>query len=159
MSRVNVTAQYLDGSSYTGWFDPEKAGCFPESIYWDGNNRRGKMSHLQAGSQCLYRTAGGRWVCHHDGHREFNGPVYYEFITDEQAREWLIENGDDEAVTQYFGELPEESGPGRPEIGGKVLLRLGEMLPRVDEWAAAKDVSRAEAVRRLLSAAMDADPV
>lgn len=41
-------------------------------------------------------------------------------------------------------------GAGRPEIGGKVHVALGDLLPRVDAYAAAQTVSRAEAIRQLL---------
>lgn len=40
--------------------------------------------------------------------------------------------------------------PGRPAIGGAVHVRLGDALPRVDEWARRNEVTRAEAVRRLV---------
>ncbi len=42
-------------------------------------------------------------------------------------------------------------GPGRPEIGGAVHLRLGELLDQVDEWARERNISRSAAVRRLIS--------
>lgn len=40
--------------------------------------------------------------------------------------------------------------PGRPAIGGAVHVRLGDVLARVDEWAERNEVTRAEAVRRLV---------
>lgn len=46
--------------------------------------------------------------------------------------------------------------PGRPVIGGKVQVRLGDLLPLVDAWAAEQGIERAEAVRRLVSAGLDA---
>lgn len=48
------------------------------------------------------------------------------------------------------------SPAGRPEIGQPVNLRLGdELLARVDDYAAHTNRSRAEAVRFLLTAALD----
>jgi hypothetical protein len=44
-----------------------------------------------------------------------------------------------------------ERGPGRPEIGEPVNVRLGDLLPRVDEFAASRDLSRAAAIRELVS--------
>lgn len=42
-------------------------------------------------------------------------------------------------------------GRGRPAIGGAVLVRLGDLLPQVDAWAAEHGVKRAEAIRQLIS--------
>src|SRR3979490_2893362 len=42
------------------------------------------------------------------------------------------------------------AGPGRPEVGGAVHVRLGSLLPAVDKWAELEGVSRAEAVRQLV---------
>jgi hypothetical protein len=39
---------------------------------------------------------------------------------------------------------------GRPEIGGAVHVRLGELVGRVDEYASATGSTRADAVRRLV---------
>ena len=44
---------------------------------------------------------------------------------------------------------------GRPQIGPKVQVRLGEeTLESVDEFAAKVEVSRAEAIRRLVIAGL-----
>ena len=65
---------------------------------------------------------------------------------------------DDQLVEQYFGALPDESGPpvGRPPVGGTVSTALGEdRLKAVDAWAADNGgVTRAEAIRRLLDTAL-----
>lgn len=47
---------------------------------------------------------------------------------------------------------------GRPAIGEKVQVRLGALLPRVDAFAARRGINRAEALRRLLAEALDAQP-
>jgi len=46
---------------------------------------------------------------------------------------------------------------GRPKIGGEVQVRLGDLLPDVDAWAADNGVKRAEAIRRLVLAGLRAD--
>ena len=43
-----------------------------------------------------------------------------------------------------------QDSAGRPEIGGAVHVRLGDLLRQVDEWAAARAMTRAEAVRKLV---------
>jgi hypothetical protein len=41
--------------------------------------------------------------------------------------------------------------PGRPEVGGIVQVRLGDILDQVDAWREPHGLSRAEAVRRLVA--------
>ncbi|MFI6510160.1 hypothetical protein ACIBCT_21355 [Streptosporangium sp. NPDC050855] len=157
MARVNVYSRdpYED-KTLLGWFDP--ATCvenIDEDTRWNGNNHIGIMSGGQVGYERLYRTKGGRWVRYYNFTNEFNGPEYYEFLTDEAARDWLIKNGNDEIVEKYWGELEEERGPGRPEVGSATNLRLGdELTKRVDAERQAGE-SRAAAVRRLLEKALD----
>ncbi|NGO42884.1 hypothetical protein G6048_12135 [Streptomyces sp. YC419] len=50
-----------------------------------------------------------------------------------------------------MSEQPGERGPGRPQIGGRVQVRLGELLDDVDRFAAENGYSRAEAVRALVA--------
>ena len=49
---------------------------------------------------------------------------------------------------------PHPEGPGRPATGGRdpmMSIRLPrELIDRVDEWAKLNDISRSEAVRRLI---------
>lgn len=115
--RINV---YRDASqidldkpvTLLGWFNPNGAEVFKEPRPWNGENHVGLISGLQAGSERLYLTAGGRWVRHYDARGQYNGPEFYEFITPSMAREWLLRCGDqDEAVVRLFGEIEEESGP------------------------------------------------
>lgn len=49
----------------------------------------------------------------------------------------------------------EASGAGRPEVGPAVNVRLGELLSRVDEFAASHAMSRAAAIRELISRGLD----
>lgn len=162
MSRVNVYAVHGEHdynqapAELLGWFDPAKAECFEQDKNWDGSNMVGVMSGSQWVDEYLYRTKGGRWVRNHDATRYCNGPDTYEFLTDEQARDWLLRSGNhDDAVGRFFGEVEEEKGPGRPGIGGAVHVRLGDgNLSRVDAWAGAEGISRAEWVRRAVEDAV-----
>ncbi|MFY9114685.1 MAG: CopG family transcriptional regulator [Dethiobacteria bacterium] len=53
------------------------------------------------------------------------------------------------------GRVDVTRGPGRPEIGPPVIIRLPEELIReLDRRAEAKGISRAEVVRRLLAEAL-----
>jgi len=152
MARVNVIDP--ETRELVGWFDDEKAERFAEDRDWNGSNWISVATGSQWHHEALYRTAGGRWVL--NSWSQFQGvPERYEFISDARAREWLLKNGHDEAVQRFFGEIEEERGPGRPEIGPAIQVRLpAELLRRVEDWAQAQGVSRAEAVRRLLEAAL-----
>lgn len=164
MSRVNVydTADTTDPYGYVrkpeliGWFDPSKAERFDQDTEWDGHNMTGVLTGSQWVDEYLYRTSGGRWVRNHDATRYCNGPDIYEFLTDEQAKDWLLRSGNhDEAVERFFGAIEDEKGPGRPEIGGRVTIALGSAnLASVDAWAENEGISRAEWVRRAVEAAV-----
>lgn len=156
MQRIRITERDEFTGDVTGvsWFDRDAAEQFEEGTFWDGNNRRGLISNLQAGHECLYRTKGGLWVRHYDATSEFNGPEYYEFITDDAARVWLLRAEEDTAVEKYFGELEDEKGPGRPEVGPATNVRLGEELTAKVDAARLDGESRAAAIRRLLDVAL-----
>lgn len=94
-----------------GWFDDAKARAFNEGKRWTGQTNVGRMSGLQIGYERLWLTDGNRWVREHESTNEFNGPHYYEFITPETARQWLLSNDDDDVVEELFGPLEEEVGP------------------------------------------------
>ena len=140
MTRVNIYAAdgYGDpGTELAGWFDINKAEAWTDANY----DRTGH-------GEGIYRTAQGRWVL--DG---ITGRCVY--ITPDEACKWLLASSKDEAVTKYFGPVEDERGPGRPEIGPPVLIRFGDdLLARVDAYATEHDIKRAEAVRRLVAAAL-----
>jgi len=47
------------------------------------------------------------------------------------------------------------SRPGRPEIGPPINIRLGnELLTRIDNYAARQAISRAQAIRQIVKAAL-----
>lgn len=160
MSRVNVyTTDDITGEkTLQGWFDTASlVEEIDEATYWDGNNSRGVISGLQLGNEQLLRTSGGRWITRYDGRREYNGPLTFTFITDAQAREWLLRCEFDDIVEKYFGEVEEERGPGgRPEVGNAVHIRLGELLARVDLAAARQGKTRAAFIRTLIEDALNA---
>lgn len=142
-----------------GWFDLDAAETVAvEGTYWDGDNHRGIVSGLQTSRAVLYRTKGGRWVEHCDGRNEFNGPDKWTFLTDDEAREWLIKAEDEDKLQQWFPDTPDESGPnlgGRPAVGPKVEVRLDpDVLAKVDSRATKEGVKRAEMLRRLIVAGL-----
>jgi len=160
MTRVNVYSkpgEYAGpcaGAELLGWFDTSSAEIFEQGKEWNGSNMVGVLTGSEWVDEYLYRTKGGRWVLNKDAHRYMNGPDTYEFITDAEAQDWLLRSeANDEAVTRYFGEIAEEEdrrAPGRPAIGTAVNVRLGDdLLAMVDQYAAERSISRAEAIRRL----------
>ena len=156
-----ITIHDADGVRL-GYFDLDAAThILEEESYWDGSNHRGKVSGLQTTRSDLYRTKGGRWVEHCDARREFNGPDRWSFLTDDEARDWVIKSGGDEAesvLAEHFPDAPDESGPslgGRPTVGPKVETRLAEEdIEKVDQRAKEEGVSRAEMLRRLIVAGL-----
>jgi hypothetical protein len=136
---------------HDGWFDLAKADNYPGDTEYDAQS--GDLVDTNVGrnrTQTMYRTAQGRWVLgtfsSYVGERD-----RYVGVDPDIAREWLIFNGHDSAVAEHFGLIPEERGPGRPEIGGRVNLRLGDgLLTAVDRFASDRGFSRADAIRRLV---------
>lgn len=154
MTRVNITDN--DGG-LVGWFDPDRAVEYQEDTYWDGQNLVSVNPVGQFGHQHLFYTAGGRWVLYTWSQYQGVKPCY-EFVELEQAREWLLLNAKDAAVQEHFDSVEDERGPGRPEVGNAISVRLGDLLPRVDRWAALGGLNRATAVRELLAAGLDSQP-
>lgn len=150
MARINITEvdEWTGEPTVVGWFDSTKVTVFKEDTEWDGNNIVSAIPGCAPyGHQQLIRTAGGRWVLNSWSQWE-GSPDVYEFIDDDRAREWLILNHKDEAVTKHFGQIEDERGPGRPEVGNAVHVRLGDLLPGLDAYAAEHGVNRAEAIRQ-----------
>jgi hypothetical protein len=152
MARVNV---FDECGELEGWFDEAKAEEFKEATRWDGSNHISIATGSQWDHQALYRTAGGRWVLH--SWSQWQGrPERYRFITDAEAQTWLLKNEHDAAVERFFGEIEEERGPGRPEIGPVIQVRLPEeLLQQVDTAAKKAGLSRAETIRQLLEGALE----
>lgn len=161
MTRINLR----DDDGRLCWFDDASTQVdVHEGRNWDGNNWRGACSSLQTSRACLMLTRGGRWVENCDARSEFSGANSYRFLTDEQAREWLIRAADaqrdnedaEEALAKYFPDTPEEQGPsagGRPAIGPTINVAYPtELIARIDAAAKRDGVTRAEWLRRLADA-------
>lgn len=152
MARVNI---FDDNRELIGWFDEHKADRYVEATEWDGNNHISVPTGDQFTHQDLYRTRGGRWVlCHWS---QWQGTeTWYEYLSDGEAREWLIANEHDDAVEEHFGAVEEERGPGRPEVGGTAITTIlpDDMLDRLTAEADRQKIPRAELIRRLLAQAM-----
>ena len=155
MTRITITSYDEDGAPHVeGWFDPNRGETFTQGTEWDGDNRVGVITGSEAVDEYLYRTPGGRWVINRDAHRYNYGSDTYAFVTDDQARDWLLRSEvNDEALAKYFGEPDEESGPvmGRPTtIGGRPInLRLPhQLLDDIDAAAETVGVSRSEWIRQ-----------
>lgn len=157
MSRVNVR-ETISPEDYglvtpklAGWFDWDKAAR------WSDADCNGNGSGGAGRGQAVMLTAGGRWVLE-NWTRWQDENSRYEYITADEARDWLLRNNEDAAVAAHFGEIAEEEDRrgGRPEIGGAVHIRFGEdLLAKVDAYAKAHEISRPEAVRSLLEDALD----
>lgn len=157
MARINI---YSDDpyapQTLIGWFNPDAATRYEQGMEWNGESMVGVITGSEWVDEYLYHTKGGRWILNNDAHRYHNGPDTYRFITDEQARNWLITSQvNDAAIAEHFGELEDERGPGRPEVGPAFSLRFpADLLAKVDQTAKTNNVSRAEQIRRLVAAGL-----
>lgn len=165
MQRITIYSQVDEYGEQErlGYFDLDAAThVLEEDTYWDGNNHRGKVSGLQTTRADLYRTSGGRWVEHDDASREFNGPNRWSFLTDDEAREWMIKSGGvdaEEALAKWFPDTPEESGPapqgGRPAIGPTINVAYPrELLDKIEAAADKAGLSRAAWLRKVAEEAV-----
>lgn len=163
--RINVFHNPDDYAAYedkpqgiAGYYDSAAVKLeLTEPSDWDGNNMRGVCSGLQTSREVLVLTAGGRWVLHHDATSEFNGGYHVNFISPEQAQQWLMKAEFEDDLDEHFPDMPDEAGPGRPAIGKPVNVRLGDALERVDTWATRHGTSRADAVRQLVEIGLAAE--
>lgn len=145
MARQNVHRRdETGGLVLDGWFDPNSATRYDQGTEWDGANNIGVITGSQWVDEYLYRTAGGRWVLHHDEHRAAGGSDVWEYVGDEQARDWLARSEiNDDALAEHFGPIEPERGRGRPEIGPAVLARYpADLLARIDQAAAFAGMTR-----------------
>ena len=154
MDRINVTVrdEETGAQRLVGWFDADVAEKFVEARkVFDGANLAGVHLRDQNRGQVLWLTKSGRWVLQQWSRWQGESDAW-QFIGVDQAREWLALNGDDDVIERVFGEpLPPESGPGRPEIGRMVNVRMPKaLIDAIDAEADRHSVSRAEAVRQFL---------
>lgn len=153
MTRINVyTHDEFEGPRLHGYFYPERAEKVDGDTEWDGNN----MADVHVGAnrwQNLYRTAQGRYVVETRS-AWTTEQTTHRYLTGDEAREWLLINHSDEHVETWFGELEEEKGPGRPEVGPVINVRIGAELAAKVDAARTEGESRAAAIRRLLADAL-----
>lgn len=161
MTRITVYTK--DGDARLGWFDLDAAEVVQvEGTHWDGNNHTGILSGLRTETAALYRTKGGRWVENVDARRECDGRNEWRFLTDDQARAWILSCGADDAeinLAKWFPDTPDESGPGaqggRPAIGAPINVAYPkDLLQRIEAAAKADNISRAEWLRRAAEKAL-----
>ena len=142
MTRINA----YDASGRGGWFDYDKAERWSDCDY--NGNGSGGIGRGQA----ILRTAQGRWVLQHWTRWEGEADRF-EFIEPDQAQEWLLRNNCDRAVEEYFGEIEEERGPGRPAIGSSLEVRLPDAVrDRVKESARESGLAEAAVARNIICA-------
>ena len=159
-----------------GWFTLEDAEAMPEADPMTAARHAQAMRRGESArgvKETLYRTSHGRWVLKTAWHidecgrfvddesdvdpRSGSGGPRYRFLNDAEAIDWLHRNYYEDRIQQHLPDMPDERGPGRPEIGGRIQVRLGHLLPAVDSYAADHRCSRAEAVRLLVIAGLAKD--
>lgn len=161
MKRINVYSQPDEygtfgsadaGPELLGWFDPDKATRFGEDTEWDGSNHISVATGSQWDHEALLRTAQGRWVLSTYSNRQ--GVMNtYRFISDNDAREWLLRNNSDDEAAKYFGPVGEERGPGRPKVGEQVCFTVSaEDLAIIDNMAKQGGKGRSEVLRNAVAA-------
>lgn len=161
MKQINVYAKPEFEGAY-GYTETERIGHFDgdKAERWSDWRQNGSENGGPGRGRAVLLTASGQWILEawtqHAGEKDY---CYY--IEPGEAREWLLKNNFDEAVSKHLGEIPaeEDNRGGRPAIGNPVLVRLGELLGPVDEYATRTAMSRAEALRNLINLGLDAhDP-
>ncbi|RLP08913.1 ribbon-helix-helix domain-containing protein [Propionibacterium australiense] len=160
MGRITVTETDEQGeTTVLGWFDPDQSEMFESGWRWTGDDRVQAVTGSSTEFELLYRTPGGRWVVDHWS-QWMGRPETYWFLTDEQARDWLMRSGRNEAaVRRFWPETPDEAGPGRPPIEGptwKIKLPR-ELASRIEGSAKRQRVSRAAWIRAAAQSALDAE--
>lgn len=156
MARINVYSwpdedDYLTKPELLGWFDSSKADRWTDGDY-NGNGSLGTGR-----GEALFRTAQGRWVKQiwSNWQGETNK---HTFIEPDEAREWLLRNGMDDAVARYFGEIEEERGPGRPKVGEQVCFTVpADVLTDLDAIVQRDNTSRSAVLRRAAIALVAAE--
>ena len=142
--------------AWAAWFDPASSTLYRAAREWNGRNRASVITGDEYADEYLYRTRGGRWVLNRDTTRYDDGGDRYEYVSDTEARDWLVRSQDNEAaLAQHFGPVEEERAPGRPAVGDQVNIAFpADLLAAVDAAARASGVSRSEWVRRAARAAL-----
>lgn len=140
-------------TTVAGHFDLDRATVLDAETYWNGSDRADVNTRSPHHHQRLIRTAQGRWVLERWSNYA-NTDDTHEYVDEPTARDWLLVNGYNSEADAYFGEQPEERGPGRPEIGSTFQVRLPPQLRADLEHHALPDESLAATIRRLLEVAV-----
>lgn len=148
---------YYAADEALSWFELDKAEQVADQVTeWDGRNHISRATGSQWVDEELWRTAGGAWVIGRNNRDLRIGPpgMSWHGIEPAAAETWLRKQDMHELADQWFG-VVEERGPGRPEIGGRATIAIGDdRLVAVDRARA--EVSRAEWIRRAIDAALEA---
>lgn len=155
MDRIYVTSGEEAEFERVGYFDADVAAYWHGDKSFDGNNMADINTHDRHRGEGLYCTAGGRWVLRRWSNWASEPETFTYVESTAAAADWLLFNGYEDAYREHFGEPASERGPGRPEVGGLVQVRLGGALEQVDRWATEHAITRAEAVRRLVFAGLE----
>ena len=107
MTRINV---FDDENKLIGWFSDDAATAYDEDTRWDGNNHISIATGSQWEHETLYRTQQGRWVISWWSQWQGSRPRRW-FVGEDEARDWLLANNHDDAVTQWWGAPEPERGP------------------------------------------------
>jgi hypothetical protein len=127
VERYNVVD---DQGTWVGWFDAAQA--------WSWDVTEGVM---------LWRTAARKWVRWERG--------VCQFVDDEAAAELLALAGVTREKRDALLTEEDERGRGRPSIGGRLTIKLGEeRKQRVEQWAADHGLDVSESIRELLDWAL-----
>jgi len=139
------------GRTMVGWFDIDRAQHFRQSP------PSTEDSEVLAAEQRLYRTCLGRWVLREE---KLGGQQsQYRFLSPAQAHDWLSRHGLGTVAARFFARectsASQSRKPGRPEVGGPVVVRLGpDLLTELDNYAESRNLSRAGAIRDLIRSAL-----
>jgi len=81
------------------WFNPKSAQHWTEDTRWNGSNHISVPTGSQWEHEELYRTRRGVWILHAWSQWQGSSPSY-TIVTDEAARQWLLDNDHD--VDEHF---------------------------------------------------------
>lgn len=119
------------------------AAGVPDHLIEDANFRGGWDARVQ-GVGVTWDASEQEWLVEGQDGNVYSGKSIRQLLW--RRRGIAVAKPDEEAIDRR----------GRPEIGSAIHIRLGDLLPRVDDWAQEHGTSRAEAIRRLITAGLQA---
>lgn len=144
MQRTNV---YEESGRTAGWFDYHALlGKWSDRDPVTGNGSGGAGR-----GHAVLLTKSGRWVLEAWTAWSGDTPTHW-YISPDEAREWLLRHGEDEAVEEHFGKPPAEARIGRPQVGDhrRTITAPMDLWEQVDAAAGEEGVTAPEVVRRAL---------